>query len=216
VVHGERAIRIETSRGAFEADAAILTAPLGVLQRGAVAFDPPLSEEKRAALGRLGMGVLDKVALRFPRAFWPRERHFVGYASARADEFPVFLNLARGGGAPILVGFAGGSAARELEGRSDAEIAGAAMAVLRRIFGRGVPEPEAAVATRWASDPDALGSYSNLRVGADPADYDRLAAPLAGGRLRFAGEATNRAHPATVHGAYLSGVREAERLLAIS
>jgi lysine-specific histone demethylase 1 len=44
--------------------------------------------------------------------------------------------------------------------------------------------------------------------GADPGDYDTLAAPV-GKTLFFAGEHTHKKHPATVHGAYLSGLRAA-------
>ena len=43
------------------------------------------------------------------------------------------------------------------------------------------------------------------------ADYDELARP-AGARLFFAGEHTNGQHPATAHGALLSGLREAHRI----
>jgi hypothetical protein len=38
-----------------------------------------------------------------------------------------------------------------------------------------------------------------------------MAEPV-GARLFFAGEATHRRFPSTVHGAYLSGLREAERV----
>ena len=41
---------------------------------------------------------------------------------------------------------------------------------------------------------------------------DTLAAPVAD-RLFFAGEATYRERPSTVHGAYLSGLRAAEVIL---
>jgi polyamine oxidase len=41
----------------------------------------------------------------------------------------------------------------------------------------------------------------------------RALAEPAGERLMFAGEATNPEFFGTVHGAYLSGVREAERIL---
>ena len=50
-------------------------------------------------------------------------------------------------------------------------------------------------------------------------DYDILARPLfpdenegALPRVFFAGEHTNREHPSTVHGAFLSGLREASRI----
>jgi polyamine oxidase len=66
--------------------------------------------------------------------------------------------------------------------------------------------------TRWRADPFALGSYSFLAKGSEPRDRDVLAAP-GNGRLFFAGEATDRDFPATVHGALLSGRRAAEEIL---
>jgi len=51
----------------------------------------------------------------------------------------------------------------------------------------------------------ARGSYSSVAVGSSgPEDYDALAEPVAG-RLFWAGEATTKRYPATMHGAYLSG-----------
>jgi len=58
------------------------------------------------------------------------------------------------------------------------------------------------------------GSYSNVPVGASYADYRALARPV-GETLLFAGEATSATYPATVHGAYLSGLREARRVAKI-
>lgn len=65
----------------------------------------------------------------------------------------------------------------------------------------------------------ALGSQSLqprfllLASGVDPASFGRLADPV--GPLGFAGKATCRAYPATVYGAYLSGIPEAERVLGL-
>lgn len=54
----------------------------------------------------------------------------------------------------------------------------------------------------------ARGSYSNVAVGAlGGEEYDILAENV-GGRVFFAGEATTKKHPATMHGAFLSGMRE--------
>jgi lysine-specific histone demethylase 1 len=74
-----------------------------------------------------------------------------------------------------------------------------------------VPEPIQSVCTRWGSDPFCSGSYSHIRVGSSGADYDILAESV-NDRLFFAGEATNRAYPATMHGALLSGLREASKI----
>lgn len=73
---------------------------------------------------------------------------------------------------------------------------------------RGRPQT---VCTRWGQDPYARGAYSHIAVGASGADYDALAAPVKN-RLFFAGEATNNRHPATMHGAFSSGIREAARI----
>lgn len=74
-----------------------------------------------------------------------------------------------------------------------------------------VPDPIQSICTKWGSDPFSFGSYSHVRVQSSGSDYDILAENL-GGRLFFAGEATIRQHPATMHGAYLSGLREASRI----
>lgn len=74
-----------------------------------------------------------------------------------------------------------------------------------------VPNPVQTVCTRWGSDSLCYGSYSNVAVGASGDDYDILAESV-GGKLFFAGEATNRKYPATMHGALLSGHREAANM----
>ncbi|KAK8660626.1 hypothetical protein V6N13_051548 [Hibiscus sabdariffa] len=75
--------------------------------------------------------------------------------------------------------------------------------------------------TRWGSDPLFLGSYSYVTVGSSGADFDTMAEPLPKPptgvhrplQILFAGEATHRTHYSTTHGAYFSGLREANRLL---
>ncbi|MEM7446103.1 MAG: FAD-dependent oxidoreductase, partial [Pseudomonadota bacterium] len=51
-------------------DAALVTVPLGVLKQGAIAFSPPLPSAKLEAIEKLGMGLLDKVYLRYDDVFW--------------------------------------------------------------------------------------------------------------------------------------------------
>ena len=75
-----------------------------------------------------------------------------------------------------------------------------------------MPNPIQTMCTRWGSDPLSYGSYSHVRVQSSGSDYDILAENVAS-RLFFAGEATNRQHPASMHGAFLSGLREASCIL---
>ncbi len=68
--------------------------------------------------------------------------------------------------------------------------------------------PRRALATRWCTDPNVLTAYSYLRPGGTPDDRDLLARMVRPG-LWFAGEATWRLHPGTLHGAWFSGERAA-------
>jgi len=94
-------------------------------------------------------------------------------------------------------------------------VAGAGMAGLAAAQVRAAidaPEPNGAVVTRWAADPYARGSYSHVAVGSGPEDLRAVAQPPSE-RVLFAGKATHEKYYATVHGAYLSGLREANRIL---
>ncbi|XP_015166837.1 probable polyamine oxidase 5 [Solanum tuberosum] len=79
---------------------------------------------------------------------------------------------------------------------------------------------------KWGTDPLFLGSYTHIAVGSSGNDLDAMAEPLPkeisddknskkSPRLQvlFAGEATSRNYYSTTHGAYLTGLREANRLL---
>ncbi len=211
IAYGDDGVRVTTDRGDFSADYAIVTVPLGVLKAGAIAFAPALPERKQEAIRNMAMGVLNKVALAFPRAFWPTEDDFINYIGATPGEWPEFVNLAHYTGDPILIALTGGAFARSLESRADAEIAADAARVLRTLFKTTAPEPTGVLVTRWSRDPFAFGSYSHLPVGATVDDYAALARPV-GDQLFFAGEATVGDYPATVQGAFLSGIRAAGRI----
>lgn len=211
IAHDRNGVRVETSQGSFEADYAVVTLPLGVLRAGTVEFSPALPESKRQALQSLDMGLANKVVLSFPRAFWPQSTHYLGYISETRGEFSSFVNLFPFLRRPILVSYLSGDYALSIEPLSDEETAGRAMRVLRTMYGRSIPEPDAVRITRWGQDRFTMGAYSYVVVGGVARAYDVLAEPISN-RLFFAGEGTNRLYPATVHGAFLSGVREANRI----
>ena len=213
-------VTVQTAGRSYSADCAVVTLPLGVLQhalqQGDLVFDPPLPAAKQAAIGRLGMGLLDKCYLRFPDAFWDQQDgafHLLNVISAQKGRWEESLNIFQYTQAPILLCFNAATYARTLESQSDDAVVAGALQPLRAIYGGDIPTPDALI-TRWAEDPYARGSYSYLPVGAAPEDRDTLAAPV-GGRLFFAGEATNRQYPATVHGAWLSGLRAAAEVASV-
>jgi monoamine oxidase len=208
-------VTVSTPSGELRGSHAIVTVPLGVLQAGKIAFEPPLPASKRLAIERLDMGNLEKVILRFDEPFW-RERGAASaflYIAETPGEFPGFTDWTDAAGAPTLVCLYGGRSARNvLDSWEDQEIAAGAMRALREIFGDDIPDPIATHVTRWRDDPWTLGSYSYLRLGSSPDDMRELGEPV-DGRLLFAGEATEPLLYATVHGALVSGLREARRIV---
>ncbi len=212
---GADGARVRTSRGTHEADGVVVSVPLGVLKAGRIRFDPPLGERKRAAIGRLEMGTLNKVILSFERAFWPADVGTFFYVSETRGEFPQIVDWNAFGGRPALLLFQAGRFAAKAEAWSDEESVARAMNVVRRCFGQTAPRPTGWLVQRWNADPWTLGSYSFLPAGASPEDRKALAAPE-GERLYFCGEATSEDYPATVHGAYLSGERTAARIAEVA
>ncbi|MCO5553372.1 hypothetical protein L7F22_006893 [Adiantum nelumboides] len=108
---------------------------------------------------------------------------------------------------------------------ADAQKTGESKQKLRHMF-KGV------LRSKWATNPLSQGSYSFVAVGSSGKDIDNLARPLpeinesgeayarsnqiamhSPLQLLFAGEATHRSFYSTTHGAFLSGIREAKRLL---
>lgn len=205
-------VRLITSQGEFSGDSVIVTLPIGVLQAEVVEFSPPLPQVKREAIQRLGVGCLAKLALYFDKPFWPCEPYIFGCIHQKSSESPTLMvNMWATHRIPCLVMPIGGTIGRNIEQWPEAKVTEWGMKMLRRTFGPDVPSPTRMVRTQWTTDPFSLGSYSYMRVGSSPADLELLAEPV-GDTLFFAGEATNRHHWACVHGAYLSGLREAARV----
>ncbi|XP_027365389.1 protein FLOWERING LOCUS D-like isoform X2 [Abrus precatorius] len=202
----------------FEGDMALCTVPLGVLKKGSIKFIPELPQRKLDGIKRLGFGLLNKVAMLFPHVFWEMDLDTFGHLSddpSRRGEFFLFYSYATVAGGPLLIALVAGEAAHKFESMPPTDAVTRVIQILKGIYepkGINVPEPIQTVCTRWGSDPFCFGSYSNVAVGASGDDYDILAESVGDGRLFFAGEATTRRYPATMHGAFLSGLREAANM----
>ncbi|KAG5919274.1 hypothetical protein E4U42_006567 [Claviceps africana] len=217
---------IESEDGSvIEADDVVCTIPLGVLKHGSVTFEPALPDWKMGAIERLGFGVLNKVVLVYDKIFWDSGRHIFGVLrnppskdSTKQEDYSLnrgrffqWFNVTNTTGLPCLIGLMAGEAGFETERSSDESLVEEATQVLRGVFGSKVPYPVESVVTRWGSDRFARGSYSSAAPEMLPEDYDLMAQSV--GNLSFAGEHTIGTHPATVHGAYLSGLRAASEIL---
>eukprot|EP00667_Euglena_gracilis_P001101 EG_transcript_1101 len=216
---GPPRVAIRTAEGAvMEADAAVCTLPLGVLKSGLVDFQPPLPETFTAALGRLGCGHHNLLALIFREAWWMPDVtcDVFGYMSDEGrGSLYQFYNLYPATGTPVLVAALSGksaAAAEQLRGEAEERLVARAVDVLRKIFDDPdtprVQPPVGHCLTRWGRDPYAGGAAPFVAVGATPGDMDTLSGPV-GGVLFFAGDGTESRCPGTMTGAYLSGLRAA-------
>ena len=197
---------VKSGEASHSADAVIVTTSIGVLKAGGIQFNPPLPEVHQAALRYLDMGTMNKVALRFPRADWP-DKDFFFVSGALCS---TFWNLNRYAGQPILVGLAGGVRALQLGELSAAERVQRTLQDLRAALG-SLPDPTGSLTTNWLSNPHTLGAYSRMSPGATGLEREVLAEPIAN-RIFLAGEAIHSTDPATVHGAYWSGLRAAGQI----
>jgi len=126
---------VTTSTGdRLVAQHAVVTLPLGVLQAGTVRFTPELPEAHRAAIERLGMGLLDKYWFRFDEQFWDDEALMWTRVAPADAAFSSWFNLAPLTGEPVLLALMGGPLALEWESRSDDEVVAAAVAALQEMM----------------------------------------------------------------------------------
>jgi monoamine oxidase len=206
----------------LEAERAIVTLPLGVLQlppasSHSVRFTPELSS-KRTALMQLAAGPVIKVMLRFARPFWAEIEHGryreAGFFFAPQAPFPTFwtsLPLRTS----MLVAWSAGPNATRLADKDRDQVIACVFESLRALFGRGVNYAslvESVCWHDWQRDPFACGAYSYLLANGAGARRS-LATPVEN-TLFFAGEASDTEdEAATVGGALQSGRRAAREVL---
>lgn len=227
---GEREIQLKGENGHTEGEngAPSPTAP--------ELFDPPLPMWKLESISKLGFGVVDKVFVQIEPAekrgqhrplqfiFHPTEveekqsgETIPAWMRKTFSLYPIHKN------SHVLLAWFTGKEALQVESLTDEEIING---ISKTFTGFGIPEDQQGAfvnikRSKWGQNPLFRGSYSYVKVGSTGKDIDTLAEPLprlsdgeaAPLQLLFAGEATHRHYYSTTHGAYFSGLREAERLL---
>jgi monoamine oxidase len=204
--HGMR-VRIDTSKGPIEADAAIVAVPTDILARGDIAFTPAVDDHLHAA-SCLPLGRVDKLFLAMGHAdAVPPETHLLGNPhSALSGSYYL-----RPFGRPIVECFFGGIAARAMEEVGDQGRAAFAIEELGRLLGGTVAKELKPIAgSWWHKEPTIGGAYSHALPG--HANKRAILAAPVGERLHFAGEACSAHDYSTAHGAWQSGVEAADNV----
>lgn len=206
--HRSPVIRLTTPGGIIEADRVIVAVPTPIIADGDLRFDPPL-EAKRQAATALPLGLADKVFLGIRGGDYPQNAHLIGNPhSANTASYQIGWL-----GRPVIEAFFGGDCAEAMERQDDRAAADFAIGELAGLLGndwRLRLQPLAR--TRWRAERYIRGSYSHARIG--QAGQRGVLAEAHDDRLFFAGEACHASDFSTAHGAYATGVRAAEDVLA--
>ena len=205
----------------LEADALVCTLPLGVLKLpqkdpNHVRFVPSLGRSKKDAIENLGCGLLNKCAISFESAFW-QDSDFLGLAESHYSY--LVLNAMKYTQKPILIFMYGGDFAKDVEDWTDRDIVSDCLDVLKKICGiRDIPPPIDYCITRWGKEEYSRMAFTCIPPGVDggkalAAMSQPVCDPVLPEKplIMFAGEHTTPYHPSTMHGAFLSGIREAYR-----
>uniref|UniRef100_A0A0B7ACG4 Amine oxidase n=1 Tax=Arion vulgaris TaxID=1028688 RepID=A0A0B7ACG4_9EUPU len=211
---------VNTTTGSFTADKVIVTLPLSVLKSHSVTFHPHLPQAKLKAINSLGVGHVEKVILQFDENFWSEKitgQRLFGQVPASESQRGLFNTFypssCTKSGKHTLSTYIVGHGLKQMAGQSEEQIVQACMQVLKTIFPeKNIPAPVWSHVTNWSKDKYVGIAYSYIPVGAEGVNYDLIADNIEE-KVYFAGEATNRQFPQTVTGAYLSGVREARKII---
>ncbi|XP_022789627.1 spermine oxidase-like [Stylophora pistillata] len=222
----------------FYADHVIITVSLGILKEmHSTLFSPSLPSDKIDAIRNLGFGCVGKIFLEFEKPFWPTDEYSLHLIwsnkkntkhESTIANFPWTRHLhsmytTRPGSNVLLVWFQGNESP-QIEKTTPLELEKQCLAAINECTClESLPPIVTVEKTQWGTNPWTRGSYTYLSNTACGSDFDTLASPLPSEspdgkeapplQLMFAGEATHRQFYGTVHGAYLTGVREAQRLL---
>ncbi|KAF6812459.1 flavin containing amine oxidoreductase [Colletotrichum sojae] len=229
----------DTNGNKFTAKTAVSTIPLGVLKTlPESTFSPALPPRLQEAIKGTHVGVLEKLLLQYPTAWWPEAEKAGSFTFLPTSDKPVtdsstplevleastlvtanFASPSLPGPSPTLLTYLSETPAKALLQRDPKEVAAALHEFLVARFqpSSQPPEPTETSLTNWLTDEYSRGATTTPSIISEngersPLDFKELGRPVWDGRLGFAGEHTEMEHRGSVAGAVVSGYREAERV----
>jgi monoamine oxidase len=128
-------ILVNTAANTFVGSHVIITVPVGALKENLIDFIPDLPQSKKESIDRLKMGLLNRIALKFPHCFWDDSVYTFGFVSDIRGEWPMIVNQNHvEKGRNVLELMVGGEPAYITETLTDEMIIDSAMNVLNKIF----------------------------------------------------------------------------------
>ncbi|RIJ56316.1 flavin monoamine oxidase family protein, partial [Clavibacter phaseoli] len=127
IAYGNGRVGIRLGSGeSLSVDRVVVTVPLGVLQEGAIAFDPALPSSHDVAIRALGPGRADRIWLRFAEPFWSTTAT-VWTSTDEDGRSTRWHNLMPISGEPVLMAEVGAAAADRVAAMDDDALRTAAL-----------------------------------------------------------------------------------------
>lgn len=201
---------IQSSSEEYEADFVVCTIPLGALKNNRseiLQFDIPNS--LHSAIEKTSLAYLGKVVLKFDAIFWDSSIDGVFAVNTETQE-PVTVVMPSKD-VPVLMLLIGPPLTLELEKKPELAYDRVKWVfdVIKSDNNKSIPRLRDIKVSDWSCNPNFMCSYSARSIGQN---YSDMIQPFIDGveNFRFAGEHTVYDGSGCVHGAYESGLREAD------
>ncbi|XP_015110287.1 spermine oxidase [Diachasma alloeum] len=232
---GDGPIKVTTSDGSeYTADHVISTTSLGVLKADhEKIFEPALPEKNRKSIENWGFGRNAKIILYYDEPWWDTTKYTINILTWTEEDRKEIENdpekswmLGVAYTVPVeykpklFFLWMSGPYCEQMERIPDELFKNQTLGLIERFFGKShnLTQPKDIIRTRWNTNENFRGTYSypSLASVVNNASPEDLGTPVPRNDkpvIQFAGEATEPQHHSTVHGAIVSGWREADRLI---
>ena len=190
-------------------------------------FSPTLDAKKKKAIKNMRPGRVSKIFLQFENLFWREgEGQMIFLWSKEEQEAAIlpqdWFNIINfegkvEGNPEKLLFFVVDLAALVADKLEESEIAEAVFKLMQQFSGNpDITQISKVIRHTWLTDPFSLGTWSYPSIYSTAKDYRELSRPLPSEevpRLLLAGEHTHEKYWSYMHGAMLSGIEQAEKIL---
>ncbi|EFO96523.1 hypothetical protein CRE_24239 [Caenorhabditis remanei] len=167
------------------------------------------------------------MAVKFDRRFWStvdaddgiKAQYFGKVPDSKSDRslFNIYYDFsgkdATGNEVFVLMSYVTAEHVNLVNELSDEKVAEKFVETLRKMFPKAIINPIGQMVSHWGADPYIGMSYTYVPFGSSgDGVYNKLKETI-DDRIYFAGEHTIAAEPQTMAGAYLSGLREASKIV---
>lgn len=210
IIQKNDSVQVESCKGTFEAERAIIAIPPTLA--GRIHYDPPLPSLRDQLMQRLPNGAVIKCMAFYAAPFW-RNEGLSGFATADDGAVKlVFDNSPQNGSFGVLLAFLEGARARELSGFPPNDRRQMVLACLQRFFGDRAGKPDDYIEQDWLAEEWTRGCYgAHFPTGTWTQFGHTLREPV--GRIHWAGTETATRWMGYMDGAIESGTRAAKEVV---